>query len=114
MDEPSFSTMYVPCGLEVPVESEAEARAILGAEQQPSPVRNPDLEIVTVWEGSNPLMLAAAKSALEEAGIPCYVCGERAYRGTGGFLFPSWRSIEVAADRQAEARELVHRANSSL
>src|SRR5689334_19836638 len=37
---------------------------------------NPDLELVTVLETSDPLVIAAAKGLLDEAPIPFYVLGD--------------------------------------
>ena len=117
-DGPVVPSIYHPCGLEVAVDLEVEARALLelmetgnpeedGYEEQ-GPPPDPNLELATVLEHSDPLILAAAKSALKEAGIPFYVYGEE--RGVYleiGRLLNAWCRIEVAADRQAEARELL-------
>ena len=70
---------------------------------------DPDLELVTVFEGNDPLLVAAAKSVLEEAGIPFHVLGEElAVRlGPVGALINPWRRIQVGVDREQEARGLI-------
>jgi hypothetical protein len=72
-------------------------------------VPDPDLALATVFEGNDPLLVAAAKSSLEQAGIPFYVAGEElAIRlGPVGALINPWCTIQVAADREPEARELL-------
>lgn len=70
---------------------------------------NPDLELVTVLEGSDPLVIASAKSLLEEAAIPFHVLGEELAQRlgpVGPFLHP-WCRIQVAADREGEARTIL-------
>ncbi len=107
------------CRVEVALESEVEARAILESvedtelrgesEGEQAPAPEPDLELVIVFEGNDRLMIASAKSALNRAGIPYYVQGgEIALHllPCGSFLRP-WCRIQVAADRQAEALEII-------
>ncbi len=75
----------------------------------PSSQGDPNLELVTVFEGNDPLLVAAAKSTLDEVGILFYVVGEElAIRlGPIGALINPWCAIQVAADREREARELL-------
>lgn len=69
----------------------------------------PDLELVTVLETSDPLLIGAAKSLLEGAGIPFYVAGDEiSARYTGHHAFEPCRVL-VGRDREAEARALLER-----
>ncbi|MBZ5576315.1 MAG: DUF2007 domain-containing protein [Acidobacteriia bacterium] len=70
---------------------------------------SPDLELATVLEGDDPLIVGSAKGLLEEAGIPFHVLGEELgvrLAPVGAFLHP-WCRIQVAADREQEARTLL-------
>lgn len=70
---------------------------------------DPDLDLVTILEANDPLLIASAKGMLEEAGIPFYVMGEEIgshYGVVGPFLNP-WCQVQVATDREAEARALL-------
>jgi len=117
-EQPAPSLDYL-CGLEVPLDCEDQARALLQSfersdlaedvQEQKVPEADPYLELVTVLEGNNPLMIASAKSVLKKAGIPFYVYGEELglrYGPVGSFLHP-WCRIQVATDRLARAQELV-------
>ena len=67
---------------------------------------DPDLQLVTVLEGNDPLVIASAKGLLEETGTPFYVLGEelgKRYGAVGDFIYP-WCRIQVGRDREAEAR----------
>jgi hypothetical protein len=71
---------------------------------------DPDLELVTVLEGNDPLLIAAAKDSLRDADIPFYVLGEEiAPRiGTvGGYIIHPWCRIQVGCDRETEALALL-------
>ncbi len=71
--------------------------------------RDPNLELVTVLETDDPLLTGLAKDSLTEAGIPFYVLGEELglrLGPVGSFMRP-WLRIQVAADREQEARELL-------
>lgn len=68
----------------------------------------PDLEVVNVLESNDPLIIAFAKSLLEEAGIAFYVQGEETGASLDSltpFIHP-WRQIQVTRDREIEARAL--------
>jgi hypothetical protein len=68
----------------------------------------PDLEVVNVLGSSDPLVIALAKSLLEEAGIAFYVQGEETGASLDSltpFIHP-WRQIQVTRDREMEARAL--------
>lgn len=106
-------------GLEVSLDVEVEARALLqlmetsgldgDVAEQHGPPPDPNLELVTVLEVNDPLLIASAKGVLKKAGIPFYVYGEeygRRLAPVGGFILP-WCRIQVAVDRQAQARQLV-------
>jgi hypothetical protein len=70
---------------------------------------DPDLTLVTVLEGNSRVELASAKGLLEQAGIPFYVLGEEIsarYAIVSPFIHPWWR-VQVALDREAEARTLL-------
>jgi len=69
----------------------------------------PDLELVTVLETSDPLLIGAAKSLLEGAGVPFYVAGDEvSARYLGHHAFEA-RRVQVGSDREAEARALLER-----
>jgi hypothetical protein len=70
---------------------------------------DPDLEFATVMEGNDRLVIASAKGLLEAAGIPFDVLGEElgVRYGPVGPLINPWCRIEVALDREAEARTLL-------
>jgi len=64
---------------------------------------------VTVFEGSDPLALAAAKELLEEVEIPFCVLGDEyglRFEPVGA-LMPPWCRIQVGEDREIEARKLL-------
>lgn len=69
---------------------------------------NPDLRLVVVLESDDPFAIAFAKSALDEAGIPYYVLNEisRLVNDIDPMLH-KWVRLQVAADHEAEARELI-------
>jgi hypothetical protein len=76
---------------------------------EPKADGHPDLELVTVLEGNNPLLIGSAQGLLEEAGIPFYVSGDEIgprYGPVGAFLHP-WCRVQVALDREQEARTLL-------
>jgi hypothetical protein len=67
------------------------------------------VEVVTVLESNDPVLLGLAKGLLENAGIPFYARGSE-YGVRFGPVTPfanPWESIQVPADREAEARALV-------
>lgn len=69
---------------------------------------DPDLKLVVVLESDDPFAVAFAKSTLDEAGIPYYVLNEisRLVNDIDPMLH-KWVRLQVAADHEAEARELV-------
>jgi hypothetical protein len=69
---------------------------------------NPALDLLVVLETNNPYQLAMAKGLLDEAGIPFFVLGQIAtlVQDVDPFL-KKWVKIQVPADREAEARELL-------
>jgi hypothetical protein len=73
----------------------------------PSPF-DPALELVVVLETSDRVLLAMAQGLLEEAGIPLFVLGQIAtlVQDVDGFL-RKWVRLQVPADREAEAREIL-------
>jgi hypothetical protein len=114
------------CRLEVRPDREVEARTLIenlgdnalaaDSEDTPPPSPNPELELVVVSEGDDPLLLAAAKSALKGAGIPFAIEGEAFHPRmlpTTPFLHPPYR-IRVGADRLEEARDLLKQLESDL
>ncbi len=72
-------------------------------------------DLVTVFANGNPALLAIAKSILEEAGILYFAKGEGLQNlfaaGSIGGYNPALGPVEiqVTADREAEARELLER-----
>jgi putative signal transducing protein len=83
------------CGVPLVVEKPPERRG----------PGDPNLELVTVLEGSDRLLLATAKGLLDNEGIPYAVSGEE-IPGVG-LVFPGWR-VQVALDRAEEARTTLH------
>jgi len=75
---------------------------------EPSTPIDPDLDLVVVLETDDPIRLALAKGLLDNAGIPCYVLGQIAklIQDVDPFL-KKWVRLQVPADREAEARELL-------
>ena len=76
---------------------------------------DPDLELVTILEANDPLLIGSAKGMLEEAGIPFHVLGEELgchYGVVGPFLNP-WCRVQVAVDREAEARALLQQIEAT-
>lgn len=69
---------------------------------------DPNLDLVVVLETRDRIQLALAKSLLEEAGIPYYVLGQIAtlVNDVDPFTHKLVR-LQVPADREAEARELL-------
>ncbi len=104
--------MYCPeCGAEYRAGFTecADCRVPLTDEPPESEAADPGLELKIVFEGNDPLLVAAAKSVLEEAGIPFYVLGEElgVRFGPVGALIHPWCRFQVAADREEEARRLL-------
>jgi Putative prokaryotic signal transducing protein len=68
----------------------------------------PSMDLVVVLETSDRVQAALAKGVLEEAGIPYYVLGQIATLVTDVDPFTrKLARIQVARDREAEARELL-------
>jgi putative signal transducing protein len=69
---------------------------------------DPNVELVVVLESSNRIELSIAESVLEDAGIPFFVLGQIAtlMQDVDPFLHKRFR-LQVPADREAEARELL-------
>ncbi len=97
------SDCHVPLVWEQPPQPEPDSRfnPISPAQGQP------DLEFVTVLETSDPVLLGAAKSVLQEAGIPFYVAGDEVSPHYAGHFALDPRRVLVGSDREAEARALL-------
>jgi hypothetical protein len=70
---------------------------------------DPGLELATVLDSNDPVLLGMAKGLLEQAGIPFYAVGSE-YGVRFGPVTPfanPWEAIQVPADREAEARALL-------
>jgi predicted NUDIX family phosphoesterase len=69
---------------------------------------DPSMDLVVVLETNDRVQLALAKGVLEEAGIPYYVLGQIAglVNDVDGFT-RKWSRLQVARDREMEARELL-------
>jgi hypothetical protein len=75
---------------------------------EPESPFDPDLELVAVLETCDALVLALAKDLLEEAGIPFFVLNEISTLVTDvDPMLHKWRRVQVARDREAEARKLL-------
>lgn len=105
--------MYCPkCGVEYRAGFTecADCRVALVDEKPhvPKHLRDPNLDLVTVLEGNDPLLIELAKASLIDADIPFYVQGEEVgMRLLVGSFMQTWHRIQVAADREQEARELL-------
>jgi hypothetical protein len=68
----------------------------------------PDLQSVVIFETDDPMALALAKGALEEADIP-YVAANQITKLMNDIdpMLRKWVKLEVATDREAEAREIL-------
>jgi hypothetical protein len=75
---------------------------------EPEIPADPNMELVVVLETDEPFALALAKGLLEEAGIPFMVRNEitRLVNDIDPML-RKWFKIQVASDREEEARELL-------
>ncbi|MBE0658819.1 MAG: DUF2007 domain-containing protein [Bryobacteraceae bacterium] len=114
------------CRLEVRPDREVEARTLIEnlgddaiaatSEATPPTSPDPELELVVVSEGDDPLLLASAKSALNSAEIPFSVEGEELgprMLPTTPILHPPYR-IRVGADRFEEAQDILNQLESAL
>ena len=106
--------MYCPeCGAEYRAEfTECSDCGVPLVAQKPEAISHADLDrdLVTVFEGSDPVLIASAKEILDEAGIPFYLGGEELLLVRIGMLAPPldpWCRVQVTADRQEEARILL-------
>lgn len=100
--------------IQVGADHEAEARSLL--REFAISNQDPTLELVTVLETDNSLLISASKSLLEENEIPYCVLGDELGRYNGPadpFVLP-WVNIQVGADREAEARSLLGQLESGL
>jgi hypothetical protein len=72
-------------------------------------------ELVTVFESSDAFVIAMAKGALEDSGIPFLIRGDEIYHRQmmGPLLFSSCRFV-VTRDREAEARELLQQLEAPI
>jgi hypothetical protein len=69
---------------------------------------DPYLELVVVLETNDPFVLASAKEALEDAGIPFFALNEiTTLVNDIDPMLLKWIRIQVAGDRAAEAREVL-------
>lgn len=94
----------------------ADCRAPLAAGLPPEPVKEPDLELVTVLETRDSFALSLAKASLEDAGIdylvsgdePRYIAGFAGAFGVGETpLCRCSCRIQVAPESESEARALL-------
>jgi len=94
------SDCRVPLVAALPAEPEAEPPADALPDPDPGPgPPDPDAEMVEVFASADPLVLALAKGAIEDARIPFFFAS---HPGSG-----RWRQIVVACEREAEARALL-------
>lgn len=71
---------------------------------------DPDLELVVVLETCDAFALALAKGLLGDAGIPFFVLNELSMLVTDvDPMLRKWVRVQVASDREAEARDLLAR-----
>ena len=75
---------------------------------QPESPSNPDLNLVVVLETNDPFALTLAKELLKEAEIPYFVLNQiTTLVNDVDPMLRKWVRLQVARDREAEARELV-------
>ena len=75
---------------------------------QPAHPFDPALGLVVVLETNDSIQLALAKGLLLEADIPFYVLGQiLTLVGDADAFLHKWVRVQVARDREAEARELL-------
>ena len=68
----------------------------------------PDAELVSIFASANPVVLAMAKGALEDAGIPFLIAGEALGRtGNIDLLRGAVCEFVVAREREADARSVL-------
>lgn len=101
--------MYCPqCGVEYRegFNECSDCRVPLVVEKSPGrrAPGDPNLELVTVLEGNDRLLLATVKGLLDDEGITYAVLSED-IPGMG-FVFPWWR-VQVALDRAEDARRVL-------
>lgn len=75
---------------------------------EPELVADPNMELVVVFETDEAFALALAKGLLEEAGIPYGILnGISTLVQDVDPMLHKWIKLQVARDREAEARELI-------
>ena len=76
---------------------------------------DPALDLVVVMETADPVQLSMATGLLEEAGIPFFVLNQIAtlVQDVDPFLH-KWVRLQVARDREAEARELLDQLSEPI
>ena len=78
------------------------------AEADVKPPFNPDMDLVVVLETNEPFEVALAKGLLQEAGIPFFVLDQiTTLVNDVNPMLRKWVRVQVARDREAEARELL-------
>ena len=86
--------------------------ALLAGTPPPEPESpfDPDMKLVVVLETCDAFALALAKGLLEEAGIPFFVLNELSTLVNDiDPMLRKWVRVQVASDREAEAREILAR-----
>jgi len=86
-----------------------------GSPPDPNAQFDPALDLVVVLETDDPVRAALAKGLLEDAGIPLFELGQitTLANSVDGFLH-KWLRIQVASDREAEARELLEQMSQPV
>jgi len=75
---------------------------------QPESPSKPDLNLVVVLETNDPFALTLAKELLKDADIPYFVLNQiTTLVNDVDPMLRKWVRLQVARDREAEARELV-------
>lgn len=90
--------------------SDCHTPLILGTAPPVHPAHpfDPTMGLVVVLETNENIQLALAKGLLDEAGIPYFILGQitKLIQDVDPFL-NKWVKVQVPADREAEARELL-------
>lgn len=103
------SDCHVALVAALPAEPPADPPPDPLSDPEPDPGRcSPDAELVSVFASANPIVLAMAKGALEDARIPFMIAGEGLGRtGSIDLLRGAVCEFVVARDREPDARSVL-------
>ena len=88
--------------------SDCHVPLLAGTPPETDSPSDPDLDLVVVLETNEPFAIALAKGSLEEAGIPFFVLNQiTTLVNDVDPMLRKWFRVQVARDREAEARDLL-------